>query len=105
MTSFDLTRFGKDLLTRDQGTHARVALREAVRKLAPGERIVVDLDRGGAVTPSFVDECLGRLVLEIGESRFRRSIQLRATEESTRRLVNRVLGHRASEARTKRTAG
>ena len=102
MPTFDLSTFGKDLLTRDQGALVSAALEKNLPSFGGNETLVVDLGRVEAITPSFVDECLGRLLLEIGIVRFKRSIELRAPEEATRRLVNSVLAHRASELATRK---
>jgi hypothetical protein len=97
---FRLASYGHDLLTRDRAATIRADLRRALDALVPGTRLTVDLSDVGAITPSFADELLGRLLLEIGEQRFRSDVRLRTTDETVRLLVNRVLAHRASESRT-----
>jgi len=101
VATFDLAAFGSDFLTRDQGARVRKAVERQLGALPHGERLLIDLGTARAITPSFVDECLGRLLLNVGEDRFKKSVQLEAREESTRRLVNRVLAHRASELKSK----
>jgi hypothetical protein len=66
--------------------------------LSPTETLVVDFEGVRAVTPSFVDECLGRLLREVGTRRFRHALRLRTDDATVRRLVNRVLVHRAQES-------
>lgn len=94
---FRLRDFGQDLLTRDRAAPLRAQLAQKLDSLPAGAILVVDMDGVGAITPSFTDELLGRLLLTIGKKRFRAAIRLQTTDETTRLLVNRVLIQRASE--------
>lgn len=96
---FRLARFGHDLLTRDRAAPVRAELRREMEALESGGQLVVDMDGVGAITPSFADELLGRLLLEVGETTFRARIKLRTSDATVRLLVNRVLAQRAAEAR------
>lgn len=96
---FRLARFGQDLLTRDRAAPIRAELRREMDALESGAHLVVDMDGVGAVTPSFADELLGRLLLEVGEAVFRARLRLRTSDATVRLLVNRVLAQRAAEAR------
>ena len=87
--------FGARLLRRRQGQEVRERIRAPLTASASILRL--DFDEVEIVTPSFADECLGRLLLEIGKQDFRRRIQLRSSEETVRRLVNHVLATRSSE--------
>ena len=85
---------GTRLLTRDDGEKLRRSLRA---RLAGGERLEIDFEGVEVITPSFADECFGRLLLEIGRPKFRESVRLRTADETIRRLVNHVLAHRAAQ--------
>lgn len=94
---FRLADFGHDLLTRDRAATIREKLRSLIASLSPGARVLVDMDGVGAITPSFADELLGRLLLEVGPAQFRSALRLQAADETVRLLVNRVLAQRAAE--------
>ena len=96
--TFRLSQFGHDLLTRDQGAKVRRRLTEVVKGLGDSETVLVDFDGVATLTPSFADECIGRLLLNLGLREFRAKVLLRTTDETVRRLVNRVLAYRAKEA-------
>ncbi|MGQ0613221.1 MAG: STAS-like domain-containing protein [Planctomycetaceae bacterium] len=100
-----LVTWGDSLLTRDQGAMVRKRLVEAVGRLGGREKILVDFEGIEAITPSFADECLGRLLLNLGLKRFRATVRLRTTDATIRRLVNHVLAHRAKEASGSSTRG
>ncbi|MGH7150714.1 MAG: STAS-like domain-containing protein [Planctomycetota bacterium] len=74
-------------------------------RLEKGERLEIDFAGVEVLTPSFADECLGRLVLDVGLEVFRERVRLKATDETIKRLVNHVLAHRSAQverARAKR---
>ena len=100
---FQLSQHGKALLTREQGARVRASLEQIVAG-STGGFVIVDFDGVDAMTPSFLDECLGRLVLHLGPDVFRQRIRLEATNESLRRLANNVLAHRSNEARIRRAS-
>ena len=89
-----LRSFGRVLLTRDQGNPIRSKLLALVRD---GSRLRISFEGVESVTPSFADEVLGRMLLELGEEDFRKHVTLLPTDVSTRRLVNAVLANRKSE--------
>lgn len=94
-----LESYGTDLLTRDRAMPIRQEIRQRLEALEPSRRLVVDLTGVRTMTPSFADELLGRLLLEIGEKEFRARVRLVSGDDTTRLLVNRVLAQRAAEAR------
>lgn len=51
------------------------------------------------MTPSFADELFGKLLIELGESRFRERLQIRGGNPGIRQLVNQVLRIRLAETR------
>ncbi len=98
-TDVHLKDYGRVLLTRDQGNPIRKALLGLVRG---GRHLRILFEGVESVTPSFADEVLGRMLLELGEDEFRCHIALVCGDESTRRLVNAVLANRKKElARTR----
>lgn len=70
----------EDLLTRGQGAPVRSKLHDLV---ASGARVEVDFEGVRTMTPSFADEALGRLMLELGADRFRESMVLRPRTASS----------------------
>ena len=84
-----------DGMSRARGANARRALTEL---LARHGSISVSLE-GVELTPSFADECFGRLLLELGEERFRGSLRIHGGSQAVRRLVNQVLRSRLAELR------
>lgn len=94
-----LETYGTDLLTRDRAMPIRQEIRRRLEALGTIRHLVVDLTGVRTMTPSFADELLGRLLLEIGEQKFRAQVRLVSGDDTTRLLVNRVLAQRAAEAR------
>lgn len=80
------------LATRDQGAEFRRRMEEA---LAGGTIVLeVVLESVGAMTPSFVDECFGKLLVSMGKTEFKKRIKLVSVSEDAKVLVNRVLSDR-----------
>lgn len=82
-----------DTTTRPNGALARI---EVSRRLGVFECVVVDLN-GVVLTPSFADEFLGVLLVELGEARFRKSIRIVNVADRSRPLLQTVLHRRASK--------
>ncbi len=89
-----------DLLTRAQGEKVRARIEELLDGLPVGDRVVVDLSDIQVMTPSFADECLGKLGERLGAARFRQVIKLTGADETNRTLVNAVLSERLSASQT-----
>jgi hypothetical protein len=89
-SKFVITEFSP-LSTRERGEIARRALRDALDR---SPVIVIDF-AGATPTPSFVDECLGRLLVDVGAEQFRRRVKIENLESSTRLLLRNVLSRRA----------
>lgn len=89
-----------DLLTRAQGEKIRARIEELLDGLPAGDRVVVDLSDVQVMTPSFADECLGKLAERLGAAKFREAIRLTGADETNRTLVNAVLSERLSAAGT-----
>jgi hypothetical protein len=80
--------------SRGQGESARKWLRGLVDVHSS---IELDLSKVEVMTPSFADECFGKLLKELGEKEFRNKIRLLGASESVRLIVNYVLRLRLSE--------
>ena len=92
--TFKLAEHGRSFLTRDQAALLR---RDLETHLRSGRDITVDLMKVTTITPSFADELLGRLLLVLGPTEFRKRITLVSESSETRRLLNKVLSHRMKE--------
>lgn len=84
--------FGNLLVTRDQGEPVR---HELLALVDANVVIEIDLDGVEAFTPSFIDEVLGKLLVQIGIDRFKSQVQLRCTSADVKKLVNLVLSNRS----------
>ncbi len=83
-----------EFLTRRQGKKIRERLVKAYEGLAGGDRLTIDFDRVDTMTPSFADECFGKLAERIGALHFRKTVSLVRASDLIRTLVNSVLSHR-----------
>lgn len=86
-------------LTRSQGEKLRHRIEEIFSNLESGHRIAIDFAGVDVMTPSFADECFGKLAERLGANRFRQSISLNGADETIRTLINSVLAERLSTAR------
>jgi hypothetical protein len=86
-----------DFLTRGQGERIRARLVDLYHELKPGERLVIDLSGVDVLTPSFADECLGKLAEVVGMSNFGSSVSLVGANETVRVLLNSVLSRRLTD--------
>lgn len=82
-----------ELSTRPVGAKARDRLLEL---LMDYEQIEIDFHQK-ALTPSFADECIGRLAATIGLGNFKKRIKLSNIEENTKPLVKHVVLKRCNE--------
>lgn len=95
---FRVADHGTLLLTRDQGAVVRGKLIHTLGEhgAAPVE---VHLDGVDTYTPSFMDEMLGKTLVDIGKEAFRDRVRLVATRNDVRKLANLVLNNRLSALR------
>lgn len=93
VTVFRVADHGALLVTRDQGAVVRGKLLDVLRTAAP-DRVEVQLDGVETYTPSFMDELLGKTLVEIGRDVFRERVRLIATRNDVRKLANLVLNNR-----------
>jgi len=95
MTSFNFevrTRV-PDTTTRPNGESARKKLSAELTKV---DRVVVDMT-DIVLTPSFADEFLGVLLVELGEETFRQRVDIVNLSNTARLLLRTVLGRRAAK--------
>ena len=94
----ELSAAGNHMLTRPEGKAVRDNIKALIES---GARVHISFTGVHAPSPSFIDEALGRLVLDLGEDQFRRRVLLIADSatETVRRLTNKVLAHRIQQVR------
>ena len=83
----------RELSTRPAGASARDKI---LSLLEDSENVEIDLGFS-TLTPSFADECIGRLAAEIGLNEFKKRIRLLRIDESDRPLIRHVVLRRCSE--------
>jgi hypothetical protein len=95
MTSskFEVRVLAPNTATRPNGLSARAMLKQ---KLESVDQVQVDLE-GVLLTPSFADEFLGVLLVELGEAAFRRQVKIINVPDTSRSLLQQVLVRRASK--------
>jgi len=95
MTSFrfEVRNQIPDTTTRPNGALAR---RKLHVELSHVDEVVVDL-AGIVLTPSFADEFLGVLLVELGEEKFRHAVRIENVSSTSRPLLRTVLGRRAAK--------
>lgn len=89
-------------LTRAQGARVRERLVKSHTALREGERLSIDLSGVKTMTPSFADECLGKLAERLGAEIFRATVTLIGANNIIRVLINSVLSHRLAKAKVDR---
>lgn len=76
--------------TRPNGVFAR---RYILEKINNYEKINLDFS-DETPTPSFVDECIGQLITDMGWDSFKRHIQISNPNESTGTLIKHIMSRR-----------
>lgn len=79
--------------TRPNGAFARDKLKSL---LVCNHSVIVDM-KGVVLTPSFADEFLGVLLVEMGEVKFRSSVKIVNVSDRSRPLLQTVLHRRAAK--------
>jgi hypothetical protein len=93
--TIDLAR-GTDsssLLTRDQGRCLRSSV---LARLNERDRVILDLTKAQALSPSFADELFAGLETELG-SDFSRRVRITGARPEWQRLISSALQHRRSQ--------
>lgn len=94
-SNFEVRTQVPNTTTRPNGVAAREKLRAA---LTEADNVVVDMT-DIVLTPSFADEFLGVLLVELGEDNFRRAVKIVNVSETSRPLLRTILHRRASNPR------
>jgi len=98
MISSDEVQFRVREVTPSTATRPNglVARRLLVERLQREPTVTVDMSNV-VLTPSFADEFLGVLLVEIGEARFRSSVRIVNVPDAARPLLRQVLARRAAK--------
>jgi len=80
--------------TRPNGHAARQQIKQELNHC---DAVTVDL-QDVVLTPSFADEFLGVLLVELGEEAFRRRIRIVNVGATSRSLLKQVLNHRSGNS-------
>jgi hypothetical protein len=91
---FRLSEKAAALVTRDAGKRLRAELLALHARLPADGRIRIDLSGVDVLTPSFVDECFGRLVSELGVKEFRARFRIEGADADWKSLINSVVQNR-----------
>ena len=81
------------LLTRDQGRRLRLGV---LARLSELDKVILDLTRAQALSPSFADELFAGLERELG-SAFARRVRISGARPEWQRLISSALQHRRSQ--------
>jgi hypothetical protein len=92
--SFRLAEKADALVTRDAGKRMRGELLALYTTLGPDELIKIAVTGVDVLTPSFVDECLGRLVSEVGITDFRARFRIEGADADWKTMINAVVQNR-----------
>ena len=95
----NLSSLGVDLATRSQGKEVRERITGELSRLAEGDLLVVSFDGIGAMSPSFADECFGKLLLDLGRDGFSQKLRLVGANETVRSVVNAAMNNRLRSGR------
>lgn len=91
---FRLCGMAPAFVSRDVGRAIRQKIIEFEKEADIDAVIVIDFDGVDVLTPSFVDECLGRLVASIGLEHFRERFKIHADRSDWKALINSVVRNR-----------
>lgn len=86
-----LSKFGKFLSTRDIG---KIIKSEITSILDGNNNVIVDFEGISQITQSCADEIFGKLVLEIGLSKFKKCIKIKNTDEVTSVIIKYTISKR-----------
>ena len=83
-------------VTRLKGEELRQSLMSEFEKLDNSSYLQIDFGGVSMMTPSFADECFGKLAQSLGKPTFRSSLRLGGASQSIKALVNTVISQRLS---------
>ncbi len=84
-------------VTRLKGEELRQSLMSEFEKLDDSNYLQIDFESVSMMTPSFADECFGKLAQSLGKPTFRSSIRLGGASQSIKDLVNTVISQRLAQ--------
>ncbi len=96
----ELRTQGMDFSTRRQGEQLRDLIQGTLERIAGEDRVEIDFVGVETMTPSFADECFGKLAQQMGRESFKARISLKGADSANRTLVNAILAERLSSAAT-----
>lgn len=81
------------LTTRHKGASAREQILEDIDKHGS-----IELDfKESPISPSFADECIGKLAKQLGLEKFKASVRMTNVSESSQTLIKHVISKRLNE--------
>lgn len=87
--SFKISELSENTLVgRDIGEETRLKIKNL---LLEHKTLIIDMENSNKFSPSFIDEAIVKLVIELGKEEFKRSIQLINISESMKSLMNAIL--------------
>jgi hypothetical protein len=86
---FKISELSKNTLVgRDIGKETRLKIKDL---LSEHETIIIDMENSKQFSPSFIDEAIVKLVIELGKEEFKRSLKLINISEGMKSLMNSIL--------------
>jgi len=77
--------------TREVGERAR---QQVLQLISSGETVQIDFRKSARVTPSFVDEFIGKLVAEIGQEKFQSCVKIINISPDVESLIQVAIARR-----------
>ncbi|HEB60214.1 MAG TPA: DUF4325 domain-containing protein [Phycisphaeraceae bacterium] len=93
-TTFRLLDHGEVFSSRDTGTLIRSKIMSLFNQLDSNAVLVIDISEVTTLTPSFADECFGRLVSKVGLDVFRKKFRFKVIRDEHKVLINTVVRNR-----------
>lgn len=91
---FNLGTLRTDMATRPNG---QAFLDRVLDALANHDQVIIDFAQR-APTPSFADQCIGGLAMQLGLQQFKQRVQLKNVSDSARPLIKHVVLSRATRS-------
>jgi len=86
---FKISELSKNTLVgRDIGKETRLKIKDL---LLEHENIIIDMEDSKQFSPSFIDEAVVKLVIELGKEEFKRRLKLINISEGMKSLMNSIL--------------
>jgi hypothetical protein len=83
------------LIGRDVGEKTRKKIKQLIAK---HQNIVIDMENKSSLSPSFVDEAIVMLVIELGKQDFSRQVKLINLNRGIKSLMNSILHDKMQKA-------